>query len=216
MSGARTIDGYLAALERVLRVGARRRRRIAAEVEDHLRAAKASGRAAGMRAGEAEEAALARFGPAEAVAARFNRDWRVRTRLSAGAVLAGAGVLFFTVQNLMERLVPPAPWPEDAAPAVVAWQSGTAQACVLAALLLALAALAGREWSFAAAGGALVALALAAASVSYYEVARAALVPGSPSEWELAGVFALRAAVLVPAALLLAGRLRVPDALLTR
>ena len=216
MSGARPIDGYLAALVRELRVGAAQRRRVIAEVEDHLRTAAEKERAAGVGRGEAEEAALERFGPAEDIASRFNRDWRVRTRLAAGAVLAGSGVLFFTVQNLVEGMVPPAPWPEDAAPAVVAWQSGTAQACLLAALVLALAALAGREWSGGVAGMALVALALAAAFVSHYEVARAALVAGSPSWWELVGVFALRAAALAPAAMLLAGRLRVPAALLTR
>ena len=216
MSGAGIIDGYLAALGRQLRVGPVRQRRVLAEVADHLRAASEKGRAAGLPPDEAEAAALDRFGPVEGIASRFNRDWAMRTRLAAGAVLVGSGVLFFTVQKLMEGLVPPAPWPEHEAPAVLAWQSDTAQGCLLAALVLAVAALPGREWSAAAGGMALVALALAAAFVSHYEVERAAFVAGSPSWWALAGVLALRAAAVVLPALLLAGRLRVPTALVAR
>jgi hypothetical protein len=209
-----TLNDYVAALARELRVGPFRRRRILAEVEDHLRASVDEGLASDVPR-DVEEAALARFGPAEDLAAGFNRQWRVRTRLAAAAVLGGAGVLFVSVQRLMEGWVRPAPWPEDAAPAAVAWQSGTAEACLFAAVGLALLALAGRRWSAAAAGCALVALALAAAFVSHYDVERAALVAGPPANWELAGVCVLRAAALLPAALLLVGRLRVPRVLLT-
>jgi hypothetical protein len=210
-----TLSDYLAALAGELRVGPFRRRRILAEVEDHLRASVDERLASDVPRDEAEEAALARFGPAEDLAAGLNRQWRVRTRLAAAAVLGGAGALFVTVQRLMENWVQPAPWPEDAAPAAVAWQSGTAQACLLGGVVLALVALVGRRWSAAAAGVALVAVALAAAFVSHYEVERAALVAGSPTNWELAAVCALRAAALLPAALLLVGRLRVPRVLLT-
>jgi len=199
-----TVRDYLVSLSRELRVGPLRRRRILAEVEDHLR--EAAGR-------DGEGAAIDRFGPVGEVASRLNRQWRVRTRLAAIAVLGGVAVVFYSVQGLMDGLLPPAPWPEDAIPSSLAWQSRAAQGLVLVALLLALAALAGRGWSAALVGGALVALALAAASVSLYEVERAALA-GSPSGWQLAGVFALRAAALVPAALLLAGKLRLPRILL--
>jgi uncharacterized membrane protein len=200
-----TVRDYLASLSRELRVGPLRRRRILAEVEDHLREAAAR---------DGEGAAIDRFGPAEEVASRLNRQWRVRTRLAAVAALGGVALVFFSVQGLMDGVLPPAPWPEDAIPSSLAWQSRAAEGLVLVALLLALAALAGRGWSAVLVGGALVALALAAASVSLYEVERAALA-GSPSGWQLAGVFALRAAALAPAALLLAGRLRVPRILLT-
>jgi hypothetical protein len=210
-----TLSDYVAALAGDLRVGPFRRRRILVEVEDHLRASVDERLAFGVPRDEAEEAALARFGPFEDLAAGFNRQWRVRTRLAAAAVLGGAGVLFVSVQRLMENWVQPAPWPEDAAPAAVAWQSSTAEACLLGAVVLALVALAGQRWSAAAAGLALVALALAAAFISHYDVERAALVAGSPTNWELAGVCALRAGALVPAALLVAGRLRVPRVLLT-
>jgi hypothetical protein len=210
-----TLNDYVAALARDLRVGPLRRRRILAEVEDHLQASVDERLASGVARDEAEEAALARFGPAAGLAAGFNRQWRVRTRLAAAAVLGGAGVLFVSVQSLMEGWVRPAPWPEDAAPAAVAWQSGTAETCLFAAVVLALLALAGRRWSAAAAGVALVALMLAVAFVSHYDVERAALVAGPPTNWELAGVCVLRAAALLPAALLLVGRLRVPRVLLT-
>ena len=210
-----TLSDYLAALAGELRVGPLRRRRILAEVEDHLQASVDERLASGVARDEAEEAARARFGPAADLAAGFNRQWRVRTRLAAAAVLGGAGALFVTVQRLMENWVQPAPWPEDAAPAAVAWQSGTAEACLFAAVVLALVALAGPRWSAAAAGVALVALVLAAAFVSHYEVERAALVAGSPTNWEFAGVCVLRAAALLPAGLLLVGRLRVPRVLLT-
>ena len=210
-----TLSDYLASLARELMVGPLRRRRILAEVEDHLRASVDERLASDVPRDEAEEAALARFGAAEDLAAGFNRQWRVRTRLAAAVVLGGAAVLFVSVQRVMEGWVRPAPWPEDAAPAAVAWQSGTAEACLFAAVVLALLALVGRRWSAAAAGIALVALALAAAFISHYDVERAALVAGPPANWELAGVCVLRAAALLPGALLLVGRLRVPRVLLT-
>ena len=211
-----SIDAYLAELERQLQVGAFRRRRILAEAEDHLDSAAKVWQASGTTQEEAERFAIDRFGRAGDVAARFNHQWRVSTRLAAAAVVAGAGILFFTVQSLMEGMVSPAPWPEEAAPAAVSWQSGPAGICVLAALLLGLFALAGRRWSASVAGLGLVALALAAAFVSHYDVERAALVAGSPSAWELAGVIALRAAALVAAGLVLAGRIRAPARLLAR
>jgi hypothetical protein len=209
-----SIDAYLADLECRLHVGALRRRRILAEAEDHLHSAATDRRAAGAAPEEAERFAIDRFGRVRDVADRFNRQWRVYTRLAGAAVVAGVGVVFFTVQNLMEGMVPPAPWPEEAAPAAVSWQVGPAGICVLAALLLGLLALAGRPWSASVAGLGLVALALAAAFVSHYDVERAALVVGSPSGWEIAGVIALRAAALVAAGLVLAGRLRAPTRLL--
>jgi hypothetical protein len=199
-----TVREYVAALSRDLRVGPRRRRRILAEVEDHLSEASAE---------QAEEAAIERFGPVEEVASRFNRQWRVRTRLAGAGVLAGIAIVFFSVQGLMDGVLPPAPWPEAETPGYLAWQSGAARGLLVAALVLALAGLAGGRWSAAFLGAALVALALAGAFVSHYEAERAVLA-GSPSAWELAGVFALRAAALAPAALLLAGRLRVPRVLL--
>ena len=216
MRDVASIDAYLAELERRLQVGALRRRRILAETEDHLHSAANDLRASGTSRNEAERIAVDRFGGAGDVAARFNRRWRLYTRLAAAAVLASAGILFFTVQNLMEGMVPPAPWPEEAPPAAVAWQSSWAQGCVLAALVLGLLALGGRRWSASVAGLALGALALAAAFVSHYDVERAALVAGSPSGWELAGVIALRAAALAAAGLVLAGRLRAPARLLVR
>lgn len=208
------IDAYLLELERSLRVGGHRRRRIVAEVEDHLRSATDGLRVEDGGLEEAELTAIARFGDPGDMAARFNRQWRVHTRFSAAAVLAGAAVVFFTVQTLMEAMVPPAPWPDGGAPAAVSWQSGLAQGCVLAAALLGLLALAGRRWSKGAAGLGLVALALAAAFVSHYDVERAALVAGSPSGLELASVIVLRAAAVGTAGVVLVRRLPIPGRLL--
>lgn len=99
------IDDYLTELSRHLRASPWRRRRILAEVEDHLLDA----------GGDAD--AIARFGSSEEVAMRFNElAPKLHPRLAALAVLGGLVVVFGAVQGL-ERHIPPAPWPEEAAPA---------------------------------------------------------------------------------------------------
>lgn len=74
------ITAYLAALDtRLALVGGRRRRRILAEVEDHLRQAVEDGVTAGLDRHTAAGAAIDRFGPPGAVAGRaVGRHWAVR------------------------------------------------------------------------------------------------------------------------------------------
>lgn len=65
------IDDYLGELLERLQLPARRRRRILAEVEDHLACAAADLHAEGLDAEQAERAAIERFGPAHELAQTF-------------------------------------------------------------------------------------------------------------------------------------------------
>jgi hypothetical protein len=96
-----TIDEYLDELADALDVSPRRARRILAEAEDHLRETTAELSRRGMRDEAAEREAIARFGSAKLVAARFSgpvsqRAWFFRAYLYAallgGIVLIAAGI----------------------------------------------------------------------------------------------------------------------------
>jgi len=165
------IDRYLAELSRQLRVGRLRRRRILAEVEAHL-----------LDAG-GDEDAIARFGTSAEVAARFNEvQPPPRPRLAALAVLSGIVVVFGAVQGL-ERHIPPAPWPEDAAPANLETIFTLATSGVFIAIALALAALLrGRRVDALAA---CATLAVTVLLLALHAFRRAELVAGSPPSWQL-------------------------------
>ncbi|MBA2460847.1 MAG: hypothetical protein H0V45_03625 [Actinobacteria bacterium] len=165
------IERYLDELSRHLHARPWRRRRILAEVEAHL-----------LDAG-GDEDAIARFGSPEEVAARFNEVMPPpRPRLAALAVLAGIAVVFGAVQGLEDH-IPPAPWPEDAAPANLETIFTLATSGVFIAIALALAALLrGRRGDALAA---CAALAVTVLLLAVHAFRRAELVPGSPPSWQL-------------------------------
>jgi hypothetical protein len=86
------IDDYLAELLAHLRLPERRRRRIAAEVEDHLACTAADLHADGLPAQEAEREAIRRFGSAGELARTFLEQEAARAGRSAG--WAGAALAF--------------------------------------------------------------------------------------------------------------------------
>lgn len=128
-----TIPDYLAELRRNLPPHPFYRRRVLAEVEDHLRESAAE---------HGEEEALARFGAPREVAARFASG-----AAASAASLASRGVLlcllgFAAGAMATESLLPPAPWPSaDSAPDFVRWTSAGLVWSFAAAAVLALAAL---------------------------------------------------------------------------
>lgn len=91
------IDGYLAELRLLLPVRGRRRARILAEVEEHLRDDAAV-------VGEAE--AIARFGPPRLVASRFAAQLAARSSRRLLVLLAGI-LTAYVVQLVLVTLEPP-------------------------------------------------------------------------------------------------------------
>jgi hypothetical protein len=108
------IEGYLRELRRRLGRDPLLRRRVLAEVEDHLREAAAR---------DGEDAAIERFGPPEHLA----RELGVERASSAAVWAAGALVLaaggFLAAYVVGENTLPPAPWPtEEATPGHLRWK----------------------------------------------------------------------------------------------
>ena len=185
--GDRVIEEYLRELGDLLRAGPRRRTRILAEVEEHL------------RDDGGDDAAIERFGSPAEVAARFNAlDPAPPARLAATLVLGGALFVFAAVQGL-DDFLPPAPWPSAAeAPASLRATFTAATVALLLAVVAALAAF-GVPPRLRPAGAALACLGLVAcvALLGANAVLRAGYVPGSPS---VAGTLALAVLAIVPAA----------------
>lgn len=175
------IEDYLAELSGHLHAWPWRRRRILAEVEAHL-----------LDAG-GDEDAIARFGAPEEVAVRFNEITPApRPRLAALAVLGGILLVYGAVQGLEDHL-PPAPWPEEQAPANLETLFTLATAGMFVAFAFAVAAL-----LRGARRDALAACATLAATVlllAVHALRRAELVPGSPPSWQL---LLVAAAALAP------------------
>jgi hypothetical protein len=113
-----------------------RRRRVLAEVEAHLADAAARYEAAGRYRGEAEELAVAEFGPADVVARRLTAELAHRASRPAAALVLAAAVLFVVpLYGLPENTLPPAPWEE--LPAALEWKRDLAVALWLVAVGLA-------------------------------------------------------------------------------
>ncbi|MEO5575976.1 MAG: hypothetical protein ABIR67_11080 [Gaiellaceae bacterium] len=174
------IDDYLAELSRHLLAWPWRRRRILAEVEAHL-----------IDAG-GDEDAIARFGPPEEVARRFNEVTPARPRLSALAVLGGIVVVYGFVQGL-ERHIPPAPWPEEEAPASLENLFTLATAGMFLAFAFAIAALLRGGRRDALAGCAMLTTTVLLLGVHAFR--RGEVVAGSPPSWQL---LLVTAAALAP------------------
>jgi hypothetical protein len=147
------VDDYLAALRRDLRGDPLFRRRVLAEVEDHLRESAAE---------HGEEETLARFGPPAEVARGFATRGAERAALvPALAVLLAAGA-FVLAYGATENVLPPAPWPSAAeAPSSISGTLAGAGIALAAAVLAALAAVAVRRARLV-----LAALACASAAVA--------------------------------------------------
>ena len=114
-----SIERYLHDLRRQLGRDPLLRRRVLAEVEDHLREAAAR---------DGEDAAIERFGPPEQLARELGDE-----RASSAAVWA-AGALVLAVGGFLaayvvgENTLPPAPWPtEEATPSHLRWKLATAE-----------------------------------------------------------------------------------------
>ncbi|MDQ3893891.1 MAG: hypothetical protein M3292_04400 [Actinomycetota bacterium] len=121
------IERYLGELERELQVGGRRRQRILAEAEDHLREA---ARDVG------EEAAVARFGQPAELARRFAADEAESSGRRAAQLLTIALALaFLAVYPIPENTLPPAPWPGDTPPHYLHWKQNGVAALFLVAVL---------------------------------------------------------------------------------
>ncbi|MEV5752235.1 permease prefix domain 1-containing protein [Actinoallomurus sp. NPDC052308] len=103
---------YLETLLTRLCVGAGRRRRIVAEVSDHLAESIEEERRGGASPEEAAERALARFGDPRALAAEFNADFVRHSLTRAAWALVGCGAVTFAAAGLALNTAPPArPWP---------------------------------------------------------------------------------------------------------
>lgn len=109
------IARYLDELASALRVGWLRKRRIVREIEEHLRDECAAAQRAGATPAQAEQLAVARLGPAAALAAQFadalsDRRGKAQTRALC-LPAAAAGALF--VLQAVRGLTPPAPVTAD-------------------------------------------------------------------------------------------------------
>ena len=165
------IPRYLRELDHLLQAGPLRRRRILAEVEEHLRDA------------GGDEEALARFGPPEELAAALNAIRpRPPARLVAGLVLAGALFVYAAVQG-SEGYLPPAPWPSAAAaPASLRVTFLLATVAILVAVGSAAATLVlPRLVRPISAASSCASLGICVGLLAAHAVLRAEYVPGSPS-----------------------------------
>lgn len=98
------------------------RRRVLAEVEDHLReAAREHG----------EQEAIDRFGPPDRVARRFRALYTRWIVALAAVALVAYPVLTYPI---IENTLPPAPWPEGAMPTHLEWKRDAVTALFFVAL----------------------------------------------------------------------------------
>jgi uncharacterized membrane protein len=175
------IEHYLNAVARHLpRIG---RRRILAELEDHLReSANVHG----------EEEAIRRFGSPEQVARGFLRPSLLPLVLLASAI----GLAFLALYPIPENVLPPAPWPGDRPPDHLHWKQDKVAQLFLVAVLAAIGSVVVlRRLLIAVSLAALVAMTLLGAVLAYqWQEA----VPGSP------GVFWIVAYTVVELALVAA------------
>jgi hypothetical protein len=114
------ITDYLIELLEELRLPPRRRRRILAEVEDHLSCAAAELHAAGLSTDEAEQEAVRRFGSPSEIARSFV-DLEAARSGSRAVRAAGALALLFAVIAVgpLGRLIPTGAFPVTTVPFVL-------------------------------------------------------------------------------------------------
>jgi len=106
------VTGYLGELDTALRVGARRRRRIRAEVCDHLAELIADEREKGADPALAGQRAAERFGAPAELAAEFNADIARHGMNRASWALAGCGAAAFAAAGFSPHAAEIArPWP---------------------------------------------------------------------------------------------------------
>lgn len=161
------IERYLAELER--RLPRRGRRRILAELEDHLRSSAET---------YGEEEAIRRFGPPEEVARSFSRG----PNIGRIALVAAVAAMLPAFYGVPENQLPPAPWPEGQMPFSLEWKRDA---------VLVLAALAGVAIFFGRRAVTTVGLAAAVAASALAVILAlewADAVPGTPSWLALAGL----------------------------
>jgi hypothetical protein len=104
MESPAVIVSYLAALERALPFRGAVAERISSEVREHLLDAAASARAEGLGVDDALASAVARFGPAEVVAARFAAE--LRAPRFASVVCASVGLFFAAFAAVLWMIYP--------------------------------------------------------------------------------------------------------------
>lgn len=175
--GRGVIERYLVDLAAQLAfhgVPRRRAARVVSEARDHLLE---------LAAGEGEEAAVARFGPTEAIAAGVARAVRPTVVFRAALLFLAALALFvLPYYAIPENTLPPAPW--DERPGYLTWKlyvSGAALGFALVAALIAVV-LAWRRFvrsSLTALGVAGLALTVSASVGVVGAVQWAQAVPGS-------------------------------------
>lgn len=106
------VTGYLSELDTALRVGARRRRRIRAEVSDHLAELIADERERGAGPALAGQRAVQRFGAPARLAGEFNADIARHGMNRASWALAGCGAAAFVAAGFSPHASEVArPWP---------------------------------------------------------------------------------------------------------
>jgi hypothetical protein len=128
------VETYLDELRRLLGRDPLLRRRVLAEVEDHLREAAER---------EGDDVAIERFGPPDLVAQAFAGERASSAVLwAAGAVLLAAGG-FLVAYVVGENALPPAPWPtEEATPGYLRWKVTAVENAFAIGLVSAVGALA--------------------------------------------------------------------------
>jgi hypothetical protein len=141
-----TIAEYIAELERRLpRSG---RRRVLAEVGEHLRDSASGHASRGLSRIAAEAAAVEDFGPIDLVARRLAAHGALReTRLATVVALAAVGFFVFPLYVVPENTLPPAPWVEKPRDVLVLQLVTVALWIAAAGLAMAGAALAWTRWS---------------------------------------------------------------------
>jgi hypothetical protein len=176
------IDRYLAELSQHLRVGPLRRRRILAEVRGHLE--------------DAGEGGLERFGSPTDLAARFNAvQPPPPARLTAGAVLVSAWLVFAAVQGSESRMQA-APWPDGQAPGRIDELLSYATFSILAAVGLSfLTLISPRPFRLGLSLASAALITSCAVMLVWHTAARGEYVRGQPSAWSAAIV---GVAVLAP------------------
>jgi hypothetical protein len=163
--GDGVIDAYLAELRRALGRPFLLRRRPLAEAEAHLRDSAEALRRSGLSAEDAERAAVARFGPAKAVAADVVRTAWPRSLIAPVLLLLGTLLVYvLPLYAIPENTLPAAPWPER--PGFLTWKLNASLVAYGAALTAAFLAGVGAWRGWARVGPAAFVASLAAFGIS--------------------------------------------------